>query len=180
MTLTFDPLADMDELELQFGRFEALRLERGTGLHTPQAGVSGWSAAQHLYHIALATDLAFRNVKSLVARRGRLIVDEDGPSKLARAVLEGGGPGRGAAEAPRIVRPPETVDPSFLEMELAQNRAVLGELRGMAEEIPQAPMRIPHQDLGPLSAVEWLHFARLHARHHLLIVEEILESLDAT
>lgn len=174
------PAEDLDELGRLFDRFEALRVERGARLHEHAPAVSGWSAAQHLYHLALATDLAFRNVKSLVADRGRLIVDDDGPTELARQVLAGGGPGRGESEAPRMVRPGEVVDPSFLEMELGQNRAVLVELRALAPKMADAPRRIPHQDLGPLSALEWLHFARLHARHHLALVEDVLAQLDGS
>lgn len=174
MSPALDPADDLDELGRLFDRFEALRVEQGARLHAPAPAVSGWSAAQHLYHLALATDLAFRNVRSLVADRGRLIVDDDGPTELARQVLEGGGPGRGEAEAPRMVRPGDEVDPGFLEMELAQNRKTLAEVRALAPKLADAPRRIPHQDLGPLSALEWLRFARLHARHHLAIVEEVL------
>lgn len=155
-------------------RFEALRAAGAPTLGQRSPSVSGWSVEQHLYHIALATDLALRNVRSLVSGRGRLIVQEGSLADGAADVLENRRTERGVAEAPRMVRPEETVDPEFLAMELRGNRDVLEAVRGEAEDIPAAAGWIPHQILGPLSAAHWLRFAAMHALHHLAIVEDVL------
>jgi len=131
----------------------------------------------YLYHIALATDLAFRHVKSLVARKGGLIQEEGEIHPRAAQVLEDDVTPRGEAQAPRMVTPDETVEPRFLEMEMNGNREALAGLEAIADEIIAAPAWIPHQVLGPLSAAHWLRFAALHARHHWAIVRDIRAAL---
>ena len=42
-------------------------------------------------------------------------------------------------------------------------------VRALGAAIPGLPGAIPHQALGPLSAAQWLRFARLQAEHHLAI-----------
>jgi len=179
MTLAIDAAQELAILAAAFQEFEELRASEGARLHARAGAVSGWSAAQHLYHVALATDLALRNVRALANDDGARLVPADGPpSELARAVLSGGGPGRGATQAPRMVRPGEVVDPGFLADELARGRATVRELEQALAAIAAAPRRIPHQELGPLSALEWLRFARLHARHHGAIAAEVLAALE--
>lgn len=166
-----------EELELLGGildRFEGLRAEGPATLTRRAPSVSGWSVEQHLYHIALATDLALRNVRSLVRGRGRLIVPDGALTDAAADVLENRRTERGVAEAPRMVRPEETVDPEFLAMELRGNRDTLAAVHAEAAEIGGAAGWIPHQILGPLSASHWLRFASMHAQHHLSIIEDVL------
>jgi len=166
-----------EELEILGGildRFEALRAAGPATLGRREPSVSAWSVEQHLYHIALATDLALRNVRSLVRGRGRLIVQEGALGDAAADVLQNRRTERGVAEAPRMVRPEETVDPEFLAMELRGNRETLEAVRAEAEAVPAAAGWIPHQILGPLSASHWLRFASMHAQHHLSIVEDVL------
>ena len=135
--------------------------------------VSGWSLAEHFYHLCLATDLALRNVHSLVRGRGRLITAEGGPNALAVQVLTDGCYPRGASEAPRMVRPPEPIDPALLRQELELLSEGLQRTREVLEKVPHASHRIPHQDLGNLTAAEWLRFASLHAAHHLAIARDL-------
>ena len=73
----------MDELQRlieTLTAMETLMEQEGEALHRVQPDRSGWSAAQHFYHLALATDLGLRNVRSLVAGKGRLIDHEAPPS----------------------------------------------------------------------------------------------------
>ncbi|MEO1697220.1 MAG: DinB family protein [Planctomycetota bacterium] len=165
---------EFELLSATIGRFEALREEGPGTLKVRADSVSGWSVEQHLYHIALATDLAFRNVRSLVAGKGRLIVEEGELGDEAAAVLRDRATRRGVAEAPRMVTPDADVDPEFLAMELTGIREGLEKLRGSADAIRRAPHWIPHQILGPLSAAHWLRFATMHANHHLSIVDDVL------
>ena len=75
-----------------------------------------------------------------------------------------------------MVTPDDEVNPEFLEMELRLNREALVDLRKIGAEIAAAPGWVPHQELGPLAAAHWLRFAALHARHHLAIAEDILDT----
>lgn len=166
--------SEFDRLEEAFDAFEALRAAGPDVLGRRAPGVSGWSVEQHLYHIALATDLAFRHVRALVAGKGRLIQAEGVLEPRAAEVLASDATLRGAAEAPRMVRPDGEVNPDYLAMELEQNRRTLGGLREIGPDIAGAPGWIPHQELGPLAAPHWLRFAALHARHHWAIVRDVL------
>ena len=136
--------------------------------------VSDWSAAQHLYHTALACDLSLRNVEGLVAQRGLLIVKGARTSEETIKLLAKEEFRRGQAESPRMVRPDGEVNPQFLAREQEGNRATLESLRRCRDEISSAPDHVPHQVLGPLTAAMWLRFARLHTLHHLVIIEDIL------
>jgi len=108
-------------------------------------------------------------------RKGRLIQSEGELDPVAAAVLARDSAERGAAKAPRIVTPDDEVNREFLAMEQRGNRETLGKLEEIADEIPEAPGWIPHQVLGPLRAAHWLRFAALHARHHLAIVEDVVQ-----
>lgn len=172
--VTIDVEAEFSRLAEVFEAFEALR-SGGPDVLTRRAdAVSGWSVEQHLYHIALATDLAFRHVKSLVSGKGRLVRDEGALEERAAEVLASDATPRGEAEAPRMVRPDDEVNPEFLAMELGQNRTTLEELRSLGTSIADAKGWIPHQELGTLAAPHWLRFAALHARHHWAIVRDVL------
>ncbi|HVS17034.1 MAG TPA: DinB family protein [Planctomycetota bacterium] len=138
--------------------------------------VSGWSAEQHLAHLALANELVCRNLRSLLKGSGALVIDEGDPPADALAVLESGRFPRGAAQAPRMVRPPEQVRRDYLADWLAGNRLDFDELSARTGEIEAASKRIPHQVLGPLTAARWLRFAAMHTRHHLDIAREVLSA----
>ncbi len=172
-----DVRGEFARLHEAFDAFESIRQEGEAACRARAPEVSGWSVEQHLYHIALATDLAFRHVKSLVARKGGLIQEEGEIHPRAAQVLEDDVTPRGEAQAPRMVTPDETVEPRFLEMEMNGNREALAGLEAIADEIIAAPAWIPHQVLGPLSAAHWLRFAALHARHHWAIVRDIRAAL---
>ncbi len=161
-------------IEACFDEFEGWALGGPDVLERRAPGVSGWSVAQHIYHAALATDLALGHVRALVAGKGRLIVQEGALDPRAAEVLANDATPRGEAEAPRMVTPDAEVNPDFLAMEQRGNRSVLAGLRASAGEIPAAQGWIPHQILGPLAATHWLRFAALHARHHGAIARDVL------
>ncbi len=170
-----DVRGEFERLQEAFDAFEGLRQEGPETCAQKDPEVSGWSVEQHLFHIALATDLAFRHVRSLVTGKGRLIQAEGALDPRAGAVLESDQTPRGEAQAPRMVTPDADVDPEFLATELRMNREALEKLREIEAEISAAPGWIPHQVLGPLGATHWLRFAALHARHHWAIVRDILK-----
>jgi hypothetical protein len=169
-------LAHLREDYLAIQRLLARELEE---LERAASHVSGWSAAQHLAHLALANELVVRNVKSLLKGSGALVVDEGVPAPDAEAVLESGRFPRGAAEAPRMVRPPGQVRRDYLAEWVAQGLVEFDALAARSDEIAAAPRGIPHQVLGPLSAARWVRFAAMHTRHHFDIAREVLASFGA-
>ncbi|MEM1452875.1 MAG: hypothetical protein AAF957_20065 [Planctomycetota bacterium] len=177
--IEIDVPGEFARLHEAFGAFEAIRDEGESARRMRAPEVSGWSVEQHLYHVALATDLAFRHVRALVAGKGRLIRAEGELETRAAEVLADDATPRGEAEAPRMVTPDDEVNPEFLAMELRGNRDALAGLEEIAASIPEAQGWIPHQDLGTLTAPHWLRFSALHARHHWAIVRDIRAAVTA-
>lgn len=174
MTSTEVSVADeLRRLDHLLTTLDGIREEGAEVLATRAPEVSGWSVEQHLYHTALATDLALGNVRAAATGKGMLVREEGELGDWAAEVLGRDEQPRGVTEAPRMVRPGETVDPAFLAQEQAGNRRVLEELGELAEAIASSTSWVPHQDLGTLRAAHWLRFAALHARHHLAIVEDV-------
>ena len=128
-----DVRGEFARLHEAFDAFASIRQEGEAACRARAPEVSGWSVEQHLYHIALATDLAFRHVKSLVARKGGLIQQEGEIHPRAAQVLEDDVTPRGEAQAPRMVTPDETVEPRFLEMEMNGNREALAGIEAIAD-----------------------------------------------
>ena len=172
----FDPIAD----HAQLARLQEL-IERWLAEHEPAllhvaAGVSGWSAEQHLAHVALANELVLRNLKSLAKGSGLLVIEGGEPVPGALELLVSGRLPRGAAQSPRIVRPPAAVERGLLREWLSDGRRELAALD--PHSIRATGQRIPHQILGPLDAPQWLRFGVVHTRHHLGIAREVLLAHD--
>ncbi len=148
-------------------------LRRGECVNSRSGKVSEWSVAQHLAHLSLANELAFRNVTNLLAGSGLFVVDSGDPVAAAAAVLESGVFPRGIAQAPRMVRPPVEVTLELLDQWIDESRAQFEGLELDADRIDSATKRVTHQLMGPLSAAQWLRFAAIHSDHHTRIAEEI-------
>jgi len=170
----FSPQTELAGLREDFVAIERMLEIAPEELARTATWVSGWSAEEHLAHLALANELVCRNVRSLIKGQGLLVVDEGEPPPEALAVLAAGRFPRGAAQAPRMVRPPDPVQREFLVEWLQENRAEFEELAGRCDEIEAATKCVPHQILGPLSASRWVRFAAMHTRHHLDIAREVL------
>jgi hypothetical protein len=139
--------------------------------------VSGWSPEQHLAHVALANELVLRNVKSIAKGSGLLLVQGGEPKPGVLAMLAEGALPRGRAQAPRMVRPPDSIERELLHQWLADGRNELAALDPAT--LAPGELKVPHQLLGPLDAPQWARFAAVHTRHHLVIVREVLEALRA-
>lgn len=170
----FCPATELARLREDYGAIARLLERSGDHLTRVVPPVSGWNAEQHLAHLALANELVCRNLKSLLKGSGALVQDEGEPPPEALAILQSGRFPRGAAQAPRMVRPPDVVRRDFLAEWLSSNRLDFEELSARTGEIEAAHKRIPHQVLGPLTATRWLRFAAMHTRHHLDIAREVL------
>lgn len=135
--------------------------------------ISAWSPEQHLAHLALANELIARNLSSLAAGSGPLVLQSGEPSPEVLAIFATGVIPRGRAQSPRMVVPPPQVERAFLLDWLAGNRRDFQALEPQCELLKAATGRVRHQTLGPLSAPLWLRFAALHTGHHLAIACEI-------
>jgi hypothetical protein len=173
-TWTIEPAHELARLRAAYARIEAVMALEHDVARRVAPGVSGWSAEEHVAHVALANELSLRNVANLVAREGALIRMDGVPLPEGLRVLQAGVIPRGAARAPRMVTPPRVIDRALLEGWLADNRRDLGRVAELASELASAPGCIPHQLLGPLDALQWLRFAAVHTAHHLALVDEVL------
>jgi hypothetical protein len=168
----FDPAEDLRALATLQDELDALFLRPQGVLAARAPAVSAWSSEQHLAHMALANELVLRNLASLAAGRGLLLLRGRASDERALAVLAEGRIPRGRAQAPRIVRPPERIDRALLAEWLADGRAALAALD--PSSVHAGDPKIPHQLLGPLDGPAWARFGVVHTRHHLAIVGEIL------
>jgi hypothetical protein len=176
--MALDPLADHAHLGALQLAIDAWIERAGVLLSRPAPAVSGWSAEQHLAHVALANELVVRNLKSLAARKGALIVEGGEPQPWVGEMFAAGRLPRGKAQAPRMVRPPETIERELMLQWLADGKRELAALDPRA--IVPGTLRIPHQLIGPLDAPQWLRFGVVHTRHHMLIGREVLVALDGS
>jgi len=170
--MALDPLADHARLgALQLAIDEWIE-RAGDQLARPAPAVSGWCAEQHLAHVALANELVVRNLKSLAAGKGALLVEGGEPLAFVPEMLASGRLPRGKAQAPRMVRPPEKIERELMLQWLADAKRELAAID--PRTIVSGRMRIPHQLLGPLDAPQWLRFGVVHTEHHLQIAREVL------
>jgi len=165
--------ASLAGLERLLARVDRLLRGSDEKLGASAAEVSGWSVAEHLFHLVLACDLALRNATSLVRDKGRLVREPVDRNPEGLAVLARGRLPRGEAEAPRFVRPPKRVDLELLRQLHGEVVAACARLAEDPAALAAAPRAVPHQALGDLTCAEWLRFARAHTAHHLLIVRDI-------
>lgn len=169
---TFDAASELATLaQLQDELDTLFRLDPAVAVRVVPP-VSGWSAEQHLAHVALANELVLRNLASLASGAGVLLVHGAESNPAALAVLASGALPRGQAQAPRIVRPPQRIERELLGQWLADARAALARLDPAT--LRAGEPKISHQALGPLDAPQWARFAVVHTRHHLAIAREVL------
>ncbi len=172
----FCPRTDLAQLRENYATIRRMLELRAGDLDRVVPEVSGWSADQHLAHLSLANELVCRNVRSLIKGEGPLLVDAGEPPPEALGVLRAGRLPRGAAQSPRMVRPPEQVRREYLVEWIEGNLREFDLLASQCDAIEAASRRIPHQILGPLSAVQWVRFGSTHTRHHLDIAREVLSA----
>ena len=176
---TIEPAHELERLTAAYVTIDdVLALEREVARRVAPS-VSGWSAEEHVAHVALANELSLRNVMNLVAREGVLIQPDGRPIPEGLQVLRAGVIPRGVARSPRMVTPPRAIDRALLSDWIRDNRRDLARVAELAPELASAPGRIPHQLLGPLDALQWLRFAAVHTAHHVGIAREVLAALGA-
>ena len=171
-----DPARDLATLSAATGWIDGVIRDDADALALRAPAVSGWSVEHHLAHVALANELCLRNLASLAKGAGLLVVEGGEPVAGTREALNAGRIPRGFAQAPRMVRPPELVERALLVEWQASNRRAIDALTAAPATVRASALKIPHQLLGRLDAVEWLRFAAVHSVHHLEIVADVLRS----
>lgn len=166
------PQDDLRALLAHYEWIDAVLAAAHPALRSAAPAVSAWDAEHHVAHVALANELVLRNLKSLAAGAGALVQQGGDPIPQAYELMASGVIPRGRAPAPRMVRPPERVDPALLRQWLDEAQAGYRALD--PRSVVASELRIPHQLLGPLDAVQWLRFGAVHTRHHLVIAREAL------
>ncbi|NBC15794.1 MAG: DUF1569 domain-containing protein [Bacteroidetes bacterium] len=170
--MTIDVYDEYQRLGAFYDASAALLDHPDEALLVVDTDVSGWSAAQHLYHIWLANGKMLTAVQ-VIHRGGGPVTTEGALEPTGRHVLEHGIT-RGQAQAPVGVRPPETVTREVLTETLARSRAKAEAVEELLPEVPDLEGRLPHPFMGALTAAQWLRMARLHAEHHLALARDVL------
>ncbi|MEM9665088.1 MAG: DinB family protein [Bacteroidota bacterium] len=166
-----DPAADYHNLGA-FYEATAGRLDDPADLlFTAEADVSGWSVAQHLYHILRANASTLKAAYRLGTATPPLPAQGD-PTREAMIVLRRGRLPKGA-QAPASVRPPPDLDLDGLRASHRMSQRMLDRVEPLLPTILTLHGHLPHPLLGPLTAAQWLAFTRIHTAHHEAIIRQI-------
>ena len=135
---------------------------------------SGWTPAQHLHHVTAINEQVFDWLLR-TARSGEAAPEVEGRlSAAGRVLLTVGRLPRGRARSPQRFTPPDQVSRQVLEERARRTHAQLRELEAHLEALRRSDARLPHPVFGALTAPQWVRFAGVHSRHHLLIVRDIV------
>ncbi|NBB75524.1 MAG: DinB family protein [Bacteroidetes bacterium] len=168
---------ECDQLQAFYDDAEAVLDAPDAVLFGVQPDASGWSPAQHLYHIWVANGKSLAAALYIAYGRG----DADGgPNEIGRAVLEAASIPRRAMQAPGYVTPPDDLDRDALQDALTRSRSKLDAVGEHLDTLGAAEGRIEHPRMGMLDGPQWLRFVRIHSQHHLTIVRDILSSDPAS
>ena len=174
-----DPTLIMsDEYSMLRGFYDAVEALLDAPQHvlfSTHETISGWSPAEHLYHILLSNGKSLKAARLAAVDRGPT-VHEGTPNDIGKRVLDEGSFGDLEAEAPSSVRPPRDLSRMDLRTAYQRSRNQFEALHEHVPNLPEADARLPHPAFGPLRASEWLCFARIHSDHHQDIVQQILNA----
>ena len=175
MNLDIDVRDEYDRIGAFYEATAALLDASDDALFAVNTAVSGWSPAEHLYHIWLANG---RSLKAAVLMaQGKIpLSEEGGPNAEGRQVLAEGRFERGRSEAPDNVRPPASVSRDELTETLRRSRDKLDDLAPHLDVLARVAARLEHPRLGPLDGPQWIRFVRVHSEHHHAIIRDILQS----
>ena len=98
-------------------------------------GVSGWSAAQHLEHLAKTNGRTFKGLRLLAA--GKLPAERGRPNGWGLLVLHLRRFPRGRVQAPGFARPADELSREELERSLARNRDAFAALAPYLSALPR-------------------------------------------
>lgn len=169
-----DPEADLDRLAAFYDAAAPIAALDDDELFRVNADASAWSAGQHLFHVCLANELAFRNVRMIAEGTSGFLAEKPDVGLVGQLVLPVGAMPRGLGRPPRAVTPPARPDPGIVRDTFASNREDLAAVRADLPRVVASRKAIKHADLGVLGAGHWIRFAGIHGWHHLAIAREVL------
>jgi hypothetical protein len=169
-----DPGRDLCELDRAAGAALDWLDRDGERLAVVVEDVSKWSPRMQLDHAALATRSICGAVELILAGDPRCVAAGPRGENLS-AILTTGFIPRGRAEAPDSMKPAPDVGHAATREHLVTLRERLAALAPRADAIAAATLRFPHFALGPMTAAEWLRFARIHFDHHVAIAHDAID-----
>ena len=155
-------------------RLEAMLRWDDQRLYGQAPAVSSWSIAQQVEHVVRASTRMLDMIELLGSGAAHERVRPHGkPSMTGRAILLTGHIPRGRADAPDGTRPDAVprraalteATTAFIER-VRRRSEDAGPLRGF-EGVGQHPL------LGWFTASQWWRFLRVHAEHHLAVIDDI-------
>lgn len=146
---------------------------------TAAPAVSGWTPAQHLYHLSRTNASMLKAALQLA--RGEADAEPPALKPAGRRILQTGTIPRGVADAPDLVRPPESLDDEALRETVDRSRQKFDAVLEAGRALADAEGGLTHPLWGTLTAPQWVGAARVHAQHHLQIVNDIAaeQGIDA-
>lgn len=148
-------------------------------LHTSVPGVSDWTPAQHVYHLARTNASMLKAAQLLTL--GRADAETPALKPAGERILEQGTIPRGVADAPDFVRPPDDFGDATLRETVDRSRQKFDDVLGLgASAVTDAEGGLTHPLWGTLTAPQWVRAARIHAEHHLAILDDIAAESDGT
>lgn len=138
-------------------------------LRTPRPEVSQWSAAQHLAHVEAVNRSVLGGLRRLERDGSEATPEPAQPAGLRW--LDAGTLPRGVVRAPEAVTFPADLSLGTLRTSLDAHwqRWKALDLDALAAWTGT----LPHPLLGPLTAAQWVRFARVHTGHHHAIIAEL-------
>jgi len=133
--------------------------------------VSAWSVANHLEHVLRAHIAILQQIEkhfSHEPEKGKRL------TLLGRFVLLFGRFPKGFAKAPNLSAPRGCTE-SELRDYLTEFEATCERLQQNIPELTKSHYAFPHPFFGQMSIKQWLRLIEVHTRHHLRIIENILE-----
>jgi hypothetical protein len=144
----------------------AMPAKVGDALFVQRPGVSGWSAGEHLDHLAKVTGSVLRQLSKNEA------VDVPPISVIGRVILTTGWIPRGKARSPEKLRAVVTTREE-LEKAFAELAAMIGAFPGETDLLSGRPL-MKHPIFRGLDATQSLRFIEIHNAHHLKIARDVL------
>lgn len=156
------PKQELEHLTSRYKRAYAMAASPNL-FDVPNAG--GWSAAQHLHHLALTNSSIARLIPALLSGNFGTETSESRTERLEE-LAQGYFPSGGRSPANLI--PPDDLSEKQLKEVLDKSLKAVNLLE---HETFRPSNKFDHIYYGPLDATQWLRFAQLHMKHHFKLIE---------
>lgn len=165
-----------DELRSFIAEIETCQnLSRDPALATQSApGVSGWSVAHHLEHLAAADAEILEWLHQSASGAGT--AKQGRANLLGRIVLFSGKIPRGKGKAPEGFRP-RGCSVDELQDKLDRVFSLANGLRDSTDNVGASRATKRHFVFGHLNPYQWIRLGHIHHKHHRRIIEDILKQL---